>query len=251
MKTILIDGIDAFKSLFANDKEFIDHVIENILFIDKNMVREQALDIRKQIRLGKAIPVRYNSNGAFFFQHKVKTTTPHFKNRSQAISFTNAEENTLFHRDTKIRVCFDRDGNYYPKQAIYQYTQHRVSRGALSTVANYTIAHIWNKTDNPLYFSLLWNYCLIPCHCTFLTDKRDDSHPIVKHVKDLIKAISIELYNPNHIMDWNQDVLTEREMPLAEAFKEAKALIKENRIKFLPINTAISSEIALEEITQL
>lgn len=228
MKTILIDGIDAFKSLFANDKEFIDHVIENIMFIDKNMVREQALDIRKQVRLGKAIPVRYNSNGAFFLQHKVKTTTPSFKNRSEAISFTNAEENALFHRDTKIRVCFDRDGNYYPKQAIYQYTHHRVSCGALSTVANYTIAHIWNKTD-----------------------KRDDSHPIVKHVKDLIKAVSIELYNPNHIMDWNQNVLTEREMPPAETFKEAKALIKENRIKFLPINTTISPEITLAEATEL
>lgn len=228
MKTILIDGIDAFKSLFANDKEFIDHVIENIMFIDKNMVREQALDIRKQVRLGKAIPVRYNSNGAFFLQHKVKTTTPSFKNRSEAISFTNAEENALFHRDTKIRVCFDRDGNYYPKQAIYQYTHHRVSCGALSTVANYTIAHIWNKTD-----------------------KRDDSHPIVKHVKDLIKAVSIELYNPNHIMDWNQNVLTEREMPPAETFKEAKALIKENRIKFLPINTTISPEITPAEVTEL
>ncbi len=248
MKPPLIDGIDVLRSLFVDDKELINHVIDNTMFIDKRMVKEQALDISQQTRLGKAIPVRYNSNGAFFLQHAVKTTTPSFKNKSGAIRFTNDKANVLYHRDTKIRVCFDRDGNYYPKQAIYKYTQHKVSCGTLSTVANYTIAHIWNKTDNPLYFSLLWNYCLIPCHCTFLTDKREESHPIVKQVKDLIKAISIELYNPNRIMDWNQDVLVEEEMPPIEAIKEARTIIKENRIKFLPINIAISPGYSVEEI---
>ncbi|NDV97196.1 hypothetical protein D0T84_20150 [Dysgonomonas sp. 521] len=246
MESKLIDGINVLRGLFSGEQEFIDHVIHNILFFDKAMVRDQALDIRQQVRLGKAIPVRYNSNGSFFLQHKVKTTTPSFKNKSEAIRFTNDEENALFHRETKIRVCFDRDGNYYPKQAISKYTQHKVSSGSLSTVVNYTIAHIWSKTDNPLYFSLLWNYCLIPCHCTFLTDKRDDSHPIVKQVKDLIKAICIELYNPNRIMDWNQDVLAEEEKPSTEALKAARVLIKENRISFLPINANITKDINID-----
>jgi len=58
----------------------------------------------KSIRLGKAVPVRYTSNGAFFLQHKVKTTTPNFKGRKEALQFTNNEENSLFHKETKIRI---------------------------------------------------------------------------------------------------------------------------------------------------
>lgn len=30
----------------------------------------------------------------------------------------------------------------------------------------------------------------------------------MKNIKNLLKAISIELYDPNRIMDWNQDVLS-------------------------------------------
>jgi hypothetical protein len=230
---VIIDGLNAFKSIFSSEDALIEHIIEHTLFFDKNMVFEQARLVRIGIRTGEAIPVRYNSNGAFFLQHTVKTTTPSFKNRSEAIAFTNKEENHLFHRETKINICFDRDGNYAPKRAIQNYTGHQVSSGQNSTITNYIIAHIWDKTDNPLYFSLLWNYVLIPCHCAFLTDKRDDSDLFVKRVKELIKAISIELYNPNRIMDWNQDVITSGDMPSKEAIKHAQNLIKEGKINFL------------------
>ena len=134
------------------------------------------------------------------------------------------------------RVKIDADGNYAPKCTILRYTGHRVSWGQTSTVVNYTIAHIWAKTDNPLFFNSLWNYALLPTHCAFITDKRDDSHPLVKRVKDLIRAISWELYDPNRIMDWNQKVVTDEEKPSAQARNEAKRLIKEGKIQFLPKN---------------
>lgn len=146
------------------------------------------------------------------------------------------ETKCLFHRETKIRVKIDADGNYAPKCTILRYTGHRVSWGQTSTVVNYTIAHIWAKTDNPLFFNALWNYALLPTHCAFITDKRDDSHPLVKRVKDLIRAISWELYDPNRIMDWNQKVVTDEEKPSAQARNEAKRLIKEGEIQFLPKN---------------
>lgn len=234
MKTTRIDGIETLKCLFPDEKKFVEYVIRNILFIHPDLVRKQAECINEQLRSGKALPVRYTSNSAFCLQHTVKTT-PKFKNKSEAIRFTNDEANSLYHRKTGLRVCIDSDGNYAPKQAIYKYTQHRVSWGTLSTITNYIIAHIWNKTSHPLYFSLLWNYCLIPCPSAFLTDKRDDSHPVIKQVKDLIKAISIELYNPNLLINNDSPVLAENDLPPAEAFSEAKALIKENRIGFLPI----------------
>lgn len=225
------DGLDALKGLFSDDDCLVEHVITNTLFFDKKIVSSQARQVRSAIRKGEAIPVRYNSNGAFFLQHTVKATTPNFKNKSDAIKFTNLPDNYLFHKETKIRICFDRDGNYYPKRTIFDNTSHWVSSGQKSTVVNYIIAHIWNKTDNPLYFNLLWNFCLIPCHCAFLTDKHDDTNSVVKRVKNLIKAISLELYNPNHIMDWNQNVITENDFPTKESVSIARQFIKDGKIK--------------------
>jgi hypothetical protein len=178
------------------------------------------------------IPVRFTSNGHFYHQREVNKVTPKFKSKTEAVQFT--KENPLFHKGTYIRICFDKDGNYYPKQTILQYTGHRVSWGQTSTIINYTIAHIWGNTDNPLYFGLLWNYCLIPAPYSFLTDKSDDSDTIVKQVKDLIKAISIELYNPQQLMD-SYDVIGE-ETPSEEALRKARQLIQENSISFVPQN---------------
>lgn len=248
MTKICIDGIDSLSGLFPSEDALIEHIIEHTLFFNRDMVLKQARDIRVGIRTGGSIPVRYNSNGAFFLQHQTKTTTPRFKSKAEALKFTNNSENYLFHRDTKIRISFDSDGNYAPKLAILTYTHHRVSWGQTSTVVNYTIAHIWAKTDNPLFFSSLWNYALLPTHCAFLTDKRDDSHPMIARIKELIRAVSWELYNPNRIMDWNQDVVTENDKPSAGARTEARRLIAAGKINFLPVNEpSDDAVIALEE----
>ena len=185
----IIDGLEAFKSLFSSEDDLLKHIVSHTLFFEKNVVRQQAINIRTAIRLGKAVPVRYTSNGAFFLQHKVKTTTPNFKGRKEAIQFTNNEENALFHKETKIRICFDRDGNYYPKQIIFDSTGYKVSCGVQSDI-----------------------------------------------VKSLIKAVSIELYNPNRIMDWNQDVIPDEYIPEKEYISEARKLIRENKINFLANN---------------
>ena len=211
-----MDGLNCFRQLFPNDDELVDYVIRNTLFFKKDIVFQQVRVYRLAIRMGEAIPVRYTSNGAFFRQHEVKTTTPRFRNKQEAVLFTKDSANAIFHEDSKIRVCFDPDGNYYPKIEILKYTGHRVSWGEKSSVVNYNIAHIWGKTDHPLFFSLFWNYALLPCHCTFLTDKKDENDVVMKSIKNLLKAISIELYDPNRIMDWNQDVLSMDEYPAME-----------------------------------
>lgn len=235
----VIDGLESFKSLFSSEDDLLKYIIEHTLFFEKDVVRQQAIDIRTNIRLGKAIPVRYTSNSAFFLQHKVKTTTPNFKSKKEALQFTKNDGNSIFHRETKIRVCFDSDGNYYPKKIIFDSTGYKVSCGVQSDIVNYTIAHIWNKTDNPLYFGLLWNYCLMPTHCAFITDKREDSNPIVKHLKNLIKAVSIELYNPNRIMDWNQDVIKDEYLPEKKYITVVRELIRDNKINILVNNKNI------------
>ena len=237
MENKKLDGMNALIGLFSSEDELVAHFIGCTYFFSREMVQQQARKVRNEIRMGQPITVRYTSNGAYFLQHAVKTTTPSFANISKAIEFTKNPDNALFHRETKIRVRFDANGNYVPKRTIQECTGQLVGNSSTDTVNNYTIAHIWSKTDNPLYFSLLWNYCLIPCHCTFLTDKREDSHPVIKRVKNLIKAISIELYNPNRIMDWNQDVIKEEDTPSKEAIQEARRFIKEGLVNFLPENT--------------
>ncbi|KAA6330320.1 hypothetical protein EZS27_020959 [termite gut metagenome] len=221
----MLDGLKAFKSLFPTDDAFVEHVIQSIYFFESNIVQHQAEAIRKDIHNGTAIPVRYTSNGAFYIQRKVNKITPTFNSKGEAVKFTANDQNFVHHRETEIRVKFDKDGNYAPKQTIRDYTGHWVSGGASSTVVNYVIAHTWNKTDNPLYFSPLWNYCLIAYHCAYLTDKKDDSDPVIKRIKDLIKAISLELYHPNEIM--KQTVITVEDMPTQEAMEEARQLIQE------------------------
>lgn len=228
-----MDGLNCFKQLFSSDADLVDYVIKNTLFFNKDVVIQQAGEYCKAILKKEAIPVRYTSNKAFFRQHEVKTTTPNFRNKKEAVSFTKDLANAVFHRDTKLRICFDRDGNYYPKKEILKYTGHRVSWGSNSSVKNYNIAHIWAKTDNPLFFSLLWNYALIPCHCTFLTDKNDKNDFVVGSIKNMLKAISIELYNPNRIMNWNQNILPVEEYPPAEYLYKAREWITGNKITFL------------------
>lgn len=253
-----LDGLNALLSLFedkniSNDEErlkraekaLVEHIVEHTFFFDRKMVRDQARDIQASIGTGRALPARFTSNGNYFLRHAVKTTTPRFKNKSEAVKFTKYEcdpdghvdeTKCLFHRDTKIRVRIDADGNYAPKCTILRYTGHRVSWGRTSTVLNYTIAHICAKTDNPLYFNSLWNYALIPTYCAFITDKPDEFGNLVVNVKQLMRAISWVLYNPNHIMNWNQDVVTETDIPAKEYIKQAKEFIQSGRIQFLQKN---------------
>jgi hypothetical protein len=223
-----IDGINVLRNLFPDDDSFVRHVVGQILFFNAEIITRQASVIQQQIEKGEAIPVRYTSNAHFYHQREVNKVKPSFKSRKEAVNF---KDNPLFHKETKMRVYFDKDGNYYPKRAILQYTGHWVSGGKTSTITNYTIAHIWGKTDNPLYFGLLWNYCLIPTPYAFLTDKDDSTNILIKRIKDLIKAISIKLYKPNSLMNDKVSV----ETPPEDVLTKAERLIEEDKICFVPV----------------
>ena len=99
-----IDGLDALCFLFENEDAFVEHIVEHTLFSI----------------------ARFTSNANYFLQYAVKTLTPRFKNKREAVKFTKYgydpdghidETKCLFHRETKIRVKIDVDGNYTPKWA--------------------------------------------------------------------------------------------------------------------------------------
>ncbi|GHT21693.1 hypothetical protein AGMMS4957_10810 [Bacteroidia bacterium] len=238
MKTVMnakVNGIDALRELFSNDDvKLVNRVVQDILFPKPEWVGEQASEVRQRIENGDAVRVRYSKKHCYY-QHETKKTTRKYS-KKEALDYTNDSNNSLFHRETDIRIAIDSDGNTFPRETILQYTNQVVSYGTQSTIMNYIIAHIWKKTDNPLYFGLLWNYCLIPCHWDYLTNKEDKSHPLIKQIKDLIKALDIELYNPNKLMGWKQEVISKEDMPSEETFSIARQLIKDKKIKFIPVN---------------
>ncbi len=173
MDAQLLNGVDVLRNSFPNEKSFVEHVVHNILFFDKDIVEQQALTILRQIEQQQAVPVRYNSNELFFLQHETRRTTTSFKNKKEAVRFTKEKENAVFHYDTGIQVYFDSDGNI----------------------------------------------------------RNDDTDAIAKSVKDLIKAISIQLYNPKFLMKKELvDTLPK------EALDKASQLIKSGGIKFVPKN---------------
>jgi hypothetical protein len=225
MMSNLLDGLNGI----VNENS-IKQVIRSILFFDKEIVEQQSLDIKRDIEQGVPVPVRYTSNRHFYKQNEVKRTEPPFLSKKMALEYVkNPQNKPVFHRETNLKVRFDNDGNYATKKDIEKYTKH-ILTGKERTIVNYNIAHIWGKTDNPLFFSLMWNYCLVPAPYAFLTDKKDC---ISLHIQNLIQAISIQLYNPDHFLkNWEKRI----ETPSPAIMEEAKELITSNAIKFVPIN---------------
>lgn len=66
-----------------------------------------------------------------------------------------------------------------------------------------------------------------------MTDKKEENDVVMKNIKNLLKAISIELYDPNRIMDWNQDVLSIDDYPVMEYLQKGRKWIINKNINFL------------------
>jgi hypothetical protein len=218
--------LDGFDGIIENNDSSIQHVIGSVLFFKEDIVKQQASRVIQRIEEGASIPVRFNSTQHFYKPNDVRTTVPRLKSRKEAVQYT--KEKPLYHQKTDIRICFDNDGNYIPKKDIYQYTHQRIS-GKKRTIINYTISHIWGNTNNPLFFSLMWNYCLVPAPYDFLTEKKDE---VSMRVQNLIKAISVELYDPYMLM---RGKITVDPLP-DDIVAEAREFIALNKIQFVPNN---------------
>jgi len=199
-----LDGMQPLLSVFNNTNDFILHFFSHVKFFRPEMVAKQAKEIQEKISLPniESLPVRFSMNSKKHFHYKenvnedieTKIRKKTFKNLSEAQCF--ALKQDLFHNDTNLKVCIDKDGNYFVRKQIFDAINYRVSQGAISDMTNYMICHVWGETANPLFFTSLWNITLIPHYMSFLTDKPDENSPLVKRIKDILKAICIELYHP-------------------------------------------------------
>jgi len=196
-----MDGMDSLLSVFENENDFILHFFQHVKFFRPEMAAKQAKEIHENLILEKPLPlpVRFSLKSKKYFHYKNADTNSgkskkSFKNKSDAQAFSMDED--LIHNETEIKVCIDKDGNYFVRKQIFDAINYRVSQGAISDMTNFMICHVWGETANPLFFTSLWNITLIPHYMSFLTDKPDENSPLVKRIKDLLKAICIELYHP-------------------------------------------------------
>jgi len=239
-----IDGLDFLMDNFFEDEIILDKLFKYIYFIDIDLVNEQANKVLDKIERGDPIPVRYSQkDGAYFKNNATRKSSPKFKNRKEAF---NALKNEVYFSSakgrSKIRVCIDSDGNKSIKDFLSDKTYHSFSSGK-STINNCMISHIWGNTNDPLFFSLLWNIVITPLPLSFILDKQEDTiykttvneknRKFIKEFKRIIKAISILLYKPNELM-----LETLIDKPDEDTMMRAQDLKDRNKIKFLPFHTS-------------
>lgn len=218
--------------LFDNEDAFIEHFVSSSRFFEPQMINSQAIVIKNKIENGDKIPVRYSMKAKEYFHFKNETTQKGtskktFKNLKEAKEF--AEQNDLIHTTTNLKIEIDKDGNYFVRNTIFDYAGFRVSQGAISDVTNSMISHIWANTDNPLFFTALWNIAITPHYLSFILDKPDANSNLVKRLKAITKAICYLLYKPDEIIGNKYFNLSEFDYELPFA----KELIENGQVHFI------------------
>lgn len=238
------DGIESILSLFETEEDFIKHYFSSILFFKIENVKKQAIKLTDNIKNKEKTPVRFSKKSDEYFYYldeNNKKTFEKFKTRKEAHEFSSS--NDLFYKDDNVNVITDKDGNYYVRNEIRNYTGYRVSQGAISDYKNYTISHIWGNTSNPFFFTSLWNISLIPHTFSFILDKSKASSGLVKKIKRITEILHIKLYDLKSIL--NKNVFTEENNfeqdynMFDEENRIAQSIIENNLIKFLEPKTIV------------
>ena len=218
------NGLDILIQALANDGGLVNHLIENTLFVRPDKVREQARRMLDESRNGK-LPVRFSTEEYVYCNADRRRHKRLFRNKTEAVR--QSESNDVYTTvRPDIRVVVDKDGNYWVRRAIRDYTDQIVSAGAISTIRNYMISHIWGRTADPFFFTALWNIALTPLHCSFILDKPDEHHPEIRNTKELFKAICWQLYRPNELMHTRLvDEPDSQMLRTAQSFIDNKQLI--------------------------
>ena len=219
-----MNGLERLIKLTGTEDDFIKHFFEATMFFEPEDVKSRAKYLLEEIAQNNKIPVRYSLKLKNKFSSK-DAYVGSVKNRKQAREFS--RKNDLIHKERNVKVFCDTNGNKSVVDCIRDYTGFSVSTNK-SDYINYTISHIWAKTDDPFFFTSLWNVAIVPSYLSSILDKQNKQHVINRKIQSIIKAICIELYNPNDLMNQN---LVKNE---SEEYKEiAKKIIKEKVFTFI------------------
>lgn len=218
--------------LFEGNKEkFISFFIESCLFIPKKAVKDRAKEMLESIKKEEKIPIRRigKDNGCLFYTENNRRRLD--KKDWKKVKEIAKKEDVIFKREDgklDIKISIDGNGNQAVVAAIKGHIGLNVNTFN-SSIKDYTISHIWQKTTHhPLYFSSLWNIVVIPNMVNYIMDKPAHHNEINEEIQELMKAICIELYNPNELMG---ELLVEN---VENKYREkAKSIIQKAKITFL------------------
>lgn len=223
--------------LFKSEEEFVKFFIKSCLFLPKKAVEKRADEMLQSIENKRQLPIRYckklndfyKVEGAKALDKKKKTDIVNFANNGK-LRFVPVE----------IAVNIDPTGNQAIVNEIRTATGHSVST-TQSTIINYTISHIWGgTTNNPLYFSPLWNIVIVPNFLNYIMDKPQSQDPLNELIQETMKAICFKLYNPNDLMKPYLTIAPPKEVYL----KQAEEIINQGLINFIEENKEnVSGEI--------
>jgi hypothetical protein len=223
-------------SLFnGNEDAFIEHFVKSCLFLPKGIVQEKANELLDNIKNNREVPIRYGKNGIkeFFAPNKKALGN---KKEKELKNIANNEG--LFFKEGNVKVFLDGNGNQSVVNSIKEKTGYIINTFNRDFF-NYTLSHIWAKTThNPYYFSSLWNVVIIPDYLNYIMDKPRDQDKINEKIQELMKAICIELYNPDSMM---KDCISV-EKPSSIFFELAKKAINKKWINYLGIKNEITEE---------
>lgn len=224
------------EALNSNGMSLEKHMVENSIFICPDKVKKQMEDLENLLKSRQTeshdylvtgnskLPVRYSSDktnviyklGTGITDCKTGYTVSMANNIYTEIHSGAAPSSVIWPSDgyivdyKDVTIVIDRDNNYFVRAAISQYTGHIVSQGASNTLINYTISHIWPYTADPFYFTSLWNIVLIPTHCNYIMDKGASTHPVVRDIQELFRAICYLLYDPNSYLTTFENILRKK-----------------------------------------
>lgn len=214
-------------SLFnGNEDAFIEHFVKSCLFLPKGIVQEKANELLDNIKNNREVPIRYGKNGIkeFFAPNKKALGN---KKEKELKNIANNEG--LFFKEGNVKVFLDGNGNQSVVNSIKEKTGYIINTFNRDFF-NYTLSHIWAKTThNPYYFSSLWNVVIIPDYLNYIMDKPRKQDKVNGKIQNLIKAICIELYQPETLMNGKVKV----EKPNEKFLELAKKVINNKWIHFL------------------
>lgn len=240
-----IDGLKSLLSLFDNNpQKMIEYIIENTYFFPKEVVENQALDMLESIDnetplFVRAKAIKKEGDDRVFYKLIGGKRFDLKMNESDLRKYTNiakgGADNFVYHQESKIRVAFDSTGNKKIAEDIEELMGHLIGHTEEHTIVNYEITHLWDKTEHPLFFSSLWNVVLVPFVFARLTDKTHSN--IFNDLSNLLKAISIILYNPEELLKRERCFKNFNPNISSEILEWAQELIDKKIINFLPENS--------------
>ncbi|MBI9061967.1 MAG: hypothetical protein JEZ14_08250 [Marinilabiliaceae bacterium] len=205
---------DAYDLLFKHisREKLFDSAIEDIVFVEENLLKEQWENQKLKLLNGVELSVRgYGRDG------------------DGTRSFMKLYEKLFGHDNIKR----DSSNNAAPTKLLAELTPYYKKERKTNPkelIQNYKIAHLFGRTKNPLLFNAAWNIAYIPTYLDPFT-----GHESTGEHSEAFKAVFTPIITKrfkDYILDYNAFVNENIEPKLDEALTETRKALRINKDDF-------------------